>query len=94
MRFATIVARRSKRSDRNESSSGTLPTARIASEEARIAAETARATGEEARATTEAARQVIVDAVRATADALSASIDQMKVWRTFGGNSVRPRTSI
>jgi hypothetical protein len=80
VRFATIIARHSKRSDSNESSSGTPPRPRaFASEEARVAAETARAAGEEARVATDAARQAIVDAVRATADALSASIDQMKV---------------
>jgi hypothetical protein len=79
VRFATIIARRSKavRQER-EQFRDTAETARLASEEARIAAERARAAADEARAATDAARQAIVDAVRATADALNASIEQMR----------------
>jgi len=75
VRSVTIIARRSKQSDRSESGcERPLRPRAFASEEARIAAETARTASEEARVATEAARHAVVDAVRATADA---SLEQM-----------------
>jgi hypothetical protein len=79
-RSATIIARPSKQSDRNESGCGTLLRRRgLASEEARAAAETSRTASEEARVATDDARPAVVDAVQATADALNASFEQMQV---------------
>ncbi len=66
MKSATIIARRSKQSDRNESGYGTP---------LRRRAPPAKRRGARPRL----ARQAVVDAVRATADTLNASLEQMKV---------------
>ena len=79
VKFATIIAKRSKQSDRNRASENAAETARIAGEEARIAAETARTAGEEARDAAHAAREAVVETVRATAEALNASLEQMQL---------------
>ena len=64
MKSATIIARRSKQFDRNESGCGT-PLRRRAPPARRGAAESAR--------------QAVVDEVRATAETLNATLDEMKV---------------